>query len=111
MKKLIICEKSSLAKGVISGINTMNYGDKMKTIEYYKGKDALSSLYYYENNKNIKADEPKLVVICLLLQAKERNLFIKTKKRMKKVRAAIVGYGNIGHYVLEALQEIGRAHV
>ncbi len=23
---------------------------------------------------------------------------------MKKVRAAIVGYGNIGHYVLEALQ-------
>ena len=58
----------------------------------------------YEKNKNIKADEPKLVVICLLLQAKERNLFIKTKKRMKKVRAAIVGYGNIGHYVLEALQ-------
>ena len=51
MKKLIICEKSSLAKGVISGINTMNYGDKMKTIEYYKGKDALSSLYYYENNR------------------------------------------------------------
>ena len=32
----------------------------------------------YEKNKNIKADEPKLVVI--------------------------VGYGNIGHYVLEALQ-------
>ena len=29
------------------------------------------------------------------------NKFI---KRMKKVRAAIVGYGNIGHYVLEALQ-------
>ena len=58
----------------------------------------------YEKNKNIKADEPKLVVNCLLLQAKERNLFIKTKKRMKKVRAAIVGYGNIGHYVLEALQ-------
>ena len=33
---------------------------------------------------------------------------------MKKVRAAIVGYGNIGHYVLEALQaapdfEIGRS--
>ena len=24
---------------------------------------------------------------------------------MKKVRAAIVGYGNIGHYVLEALQQ------
>lgn len=23
---------------------------------------------------------------------------------MKKVRAAIVGYGNIGHFVLEALQ-------
>ena len=23
---------------------------------------------------------------------------------MKKVRAAIVGYGNIGHYVFEALQ-------
>ena len=58
----------------------------------------------YEKNKNIKADEPKLVVICLLLQAKERNLFTKTNKRMKKVRAAIVGYGNIGHYVLEALQ-------
>ena len=38
------------------------------------------------------------------MQVKERNLFIKTKKRMKKVRAAIVGYGNIGHYVLEALQ-------
>lgn len=53
MKKLIICEKSSLAKGVISGINTMSYGDKMKTIEYYKGKDALSSLYYYENNDYI----------------------------------------------------------
>lgn len=31
-------------------------------------------------------------------------MFIKTDKRMKKVRAAIVGYGNIGHYVLEALQ-------
>ena len=39
---------------------------------------------------------------------------------MKKIRAAIVGYGNIGSYVLEALQaapdfevagEIGRAHV
>ena len=28
----------------------------------------------------------------------------KTNKEMKKVRAAIVGYGNIGHYVLEALQ-------
>ena len=28
----------------------------------------------------------------------------KTDKEMKKVRAAIVGYGNIGHYVLEALQ-------
>lgn len=28
----------------------------------------------------------------------------KTSKRMKKVRAAIVGYGNIGRYVLEALQ-------
>lgn len=28
----------------------------------------------------------------------------KTFKRMKKVRAAIVGYGNIGKYVLEALQ-------
>lgn len=27
-----------------------------------------------------------------------------THKRMKKVRAAIVGYGNIGRYVLEALQ-------
>ena len=27
-----------------------------------------------------------------------------TNKKMKKVRAAIVGYGNIGHYVLEALQ-------
>ena len=27
-----------------------------------------------------------------------------THKRMKKVRAAIVGYGNIGQYVLEALQ-------
>lgn len=29
---------------------------------------------------------------------------IKTNKSMKKVRAAIVGYGNIGRYVLEALQ-------
>lgn len=28
----------------------------------------------------------------------------KTNKKMKKVRAAIVGYGNIGRYVLEALQ-------
>ena len=28
----------------------------------------------------------------------------KTNKKMKKVRAAIVGYGNIGSYVLEALQ-------
>ena len=28
----------------------------------------------------------------------------KTNKKMKKVRAAIVGYGNIGHFVLEALQ-------
>ena len=28
----------------------------------------------------------------------------KTNKEMKKVRAAIVGYGNIGHYVLEAHQ-------
>ena len=28
----------------------------------------------------------------------------KTTKKMKKVRAAIVGYGNIGRYVLEALQ-------
>ena len=53
MKKLIICEKSSLAKGVVSGINTMNYSDRMKTIEYYKGKDALSSLYYYENSSFI----------------------------------------------------------
>ena len=26
-----------------------------------------------------------------------------TNKKMKKVRAAIVGYGNIGRYVLEAL--------
>ena len=33
MKKLIICEKSSLAKGVVSGINTMNYSDRMKTIK------------------------------------------------------------------------------
>ena len=29
----------------------------------------------------------------------------KTNKKMKKVRAAIVGYGNIGRYVLEALQD------
>lgn len=27
-----------------------------------------------------------------------------TKFKMKKIRAAIVGYGNIGHYVLDALQ-------
>ena len=33
-----------------------------------------------------------------------RKLIIKFDKSMKKVRAAIVGYGNIGHYVLEALQ-------
>jgi len=26
---------------------------------------------------------------------------------MKKIRAAIIGYGNIGHYVLEALQMAG----
>ena len=24
---------------------------------------------------------------------------------MKKIRAAVVGYGNIGHYALQALQE------
>ena len=33
-----------------------------------------------------------------------RKLIIKFDKSMKKVRAAIVGYGNIGHYVLQALQ-------
>ena len=26
---------------------------------------------------------------------------------MKKIRAAIVGYGNIGHYTLQALQVAG----
>ena len=31
-------------------------------------------------------------------------MLIKDDKSMKKVRAAIVGYGNIGHYVLQALQ-------
>ena len=30
---------------------------------------------------------------------------------MKKVRAAIVGYGNIGHFVLEALQDQRRLPV
>ena len=36
---------------------------------------------------------------------------------MKKIRAAVVGYGNIGQYTLQALEaandfeEIGRAHV
>ncbi len=29
---------------------------------------------------------------------------IKTYRKMKKIRAAIVGYGNIGHYVLDALE-------
>ena len=38
------------------------------------------------------------------MQHKERNMLNETHKRMKKVRAAIVGYGNIGRYVLEALQ-------
>lgn len=31
-------------------------------------------------------------------------MFHQINKRMKKIRAAIVGYGNIGRYVLEALQ-------
>ena len=31
------------------------------------------------------------------------NVNLKSKKQMKKIRAAIVGYGNIGKYVLEAL--------
>lgn len=30
---------------------------------------------------------------------------LKNSIRMKKIRAAIIGYGNIGRYVLEALQE------
>lgn len=34
----------------------------------------------------------------------KRNMHTKSQKIMKKVRAAIVGYGNIGHYVLQALQ-------
>ena len=40
----------------------------------------------------------------LLLYPQNRKLIIKFDKSMKKVRAAIVGYGNIGHYVLQALQ-------
>lgn len=32
------------------------------------------------------------------------NVNLKKQKQMKKIRAAIVGYGNIGSYVLEALQ-------
>ncbi len=35
----------------------------------------------------------------IFCKQKERNLFTKTNKKDEK-RAAIVGYGNIGHYVL-----------
>ena len=31
-------------------------------------------------------------------------IYTQNKKIMKKIRAAIVGYGNIGHYTLQALE-------
>lgn len=52
MKKVIICEKNSLAKGVKHGIESMTH-DMMKSVVYYKGKNALSTLIYYENNNYI----------------------------------------------------------
>ena len=48
-------------------------------------------------------NNPSLYFVYFCGRNKEKCSY-KTKKRMKKVRAAIVGYGNIGHYVLEALQ-------
>lgn len=38
------------------------------------------------------------------MQPLNRKVFHQINERMKKIRAAIVGYGNIGRYVLEALQ-------
>lgn len=52
MKKLIICEKNSLARGIKHGIESAD-NTKMETVVYYKGKDALTSLIYYENSKYI----------------------------------------------------------
>ena len=51
MKKVIICEKNSLAKGIKHGIESV--GNKMDSIVYFKGKDALSTLIYYENDNYI----------------------------------------------------------
>lgn len=52
MKKRIICEKNSLARGIKHGIESAD-NTKMETVVYYKGKDALTSLIYYENSKYI----------------------------------------------------------
>ena len=48
-----------------------------------------------------KKEMEEWTAFCL---SQNRKLIIKFDKSMKKVRAAIVGYGNIGHYVLQALQ-------
>ena len=52
MKKLIICEKNSLARGVKHGIESMS-NETMRSVVYYKGKDALSTLIYYESTNYI----------------------------------------------------------
>ena len=51
MKKIIICEKNSLAKAIKHGIES-RYSE-MKSVVYHKGKDALSTLIYYENEHYI----------------------------------------------------------
>ena len=51
MKKIIICEKNSLAEAIKHGIES-RYSE-MKSVVYHKGKDALSTLIYYENEHYI----------------------------------------------------------
>lgn len=48
--------------------------------------------------------QKKLVFAQKMYLALEKEIFCLKNVRMKKIRAAIVGYGNIGKYVLDALQ-------